>query len=188
MAESSSISIPLTPKTAEQPPLQQPFFQAETPAPPSAPSTTFVPDKTLSSAANLVKLLPSGTVLTFQSLSPSFSNHGNCSAADKYIIGFLIFISTLTCFVFSFSDSFVGSDGKHYYGIATFKGLHLINKTDDDDGGTNNTCLFPGGYIDTVKELFANLPIGMWLLSGLVFAIFPTTRKGIGYSEMAHDH
>jgi hypothetical protein len=33
-------------------------------------------DKTLSSASDLLKLLPTGTVLAFQALAPSFSNHG----------------------------------------------------------------------------------------------------------------
>ncbi|GLT38336.1 hypothetical protein SLA2020_125920 [Shorea laevis] len=82
---------------------------------------------TLSTASNLANLLPTGTVLIFQALLPSFSNNGNCSLALKYLTLGLIFICSLACFLSSFTDSFVHDDGKFYYGIATRSGLYIFN-------------------------------------------------------------
>ncbi|KAJ6380166.1 hypothetical protein OIU76_016759 [Salix suchowensis] len=35
------------------------------------------------------------------------------------------------------------------------------------------------------KALLINLPLGAWLLASLLFMLFPTTRKGIGYADTA---
>ncbi|KAL7239394.1 hypothetical protein ACSBR2_005324 [Camellia fascicularis] len=39
----------------------------------------------------------------------------------------LVGFCAIICFLSSFTDSFLGSDGKCYYGIATFKGLFVFN-------------------------------------------------------------
>jgi len=44
-------------------------------------------------------------------------------------------------------------------------------------------CLFPDAGSD-VRELLVNLPLGAGFLSSMVFMIFPTTRKSIGYTDM----
>ncbi|KAL6842533.1 hypothetical protein ACP4OV_027377 [Aristida adscensionis] len=104
-------------------------------APPPAPEPTSAADKTLASVANLAKLLPTGTALAFQSLSPSFTNRGACLAANRYLTAGLLYFCVLSCVFFSFTDSFVGSDGKLYYGIATAKGFLVFNyaAADGDD-------------------------------------------------------
>ncbi|GJM93954.1 hypothetical protein PR202_ga10555 [Eleusine coracana subsp. coracana] len=84
-------------------------------------------DKTLTSVANLAKLLPTGTALAFQAMSPSFTNRGACLPANRYLTAALIYVCVLSCAFFSFTDSFVGGDGKLYYGVAT------ANDDDDDD-------------------------------------------------------
>jgi hypothetical protein len=43
-------------------------------------------------------------------------------------------------------------------------------------------CFFPHAGANT-SELLKNLPLGTAFLSSFVFLIFPTTRKGIGYSD-----
>ncbi|KAL0375819.1 UNVERIFIED_CONTAM: protein DMP9 [Sesamum calycinum] len=45
----------------------------------------------------------------------------------------LIAFCAVICFLSSFTDSFTDSDGKLYYGIATFKGLYIFNSTTDHD-------------------------------------------------------
>ncbi|KAK4406747.1 protein DMP4 [Sesamum angolense] len=89
--------------------------------------------KTLASAANLANLLPTGTVLAFRTLIPSFSNKGTCQLSNKCLTTGLIAFCAVICFLSSFTDSFTDSDGKLYYGIATFKGLYIFNSTTDHD-------------------------------------------------------
>ncbi|KAK3166269.1 hypothetical protein QOZ80_1AG0043620 [Eleusine coracana subsp. coracana] len=86
-------------------------------------------DKPLGTAANLSKLLPTGTTLTFQTLAPSFTKGGNCTGHGVNfcftwgLIGFL----TLLTGVLSFTDSVTDRDGRTYYGCATCYGLWLFN-------------------------------------------------------------
>jgi hypothetical protein len=180
-------------------------------------------DTTLSGASDLLKLLPTGTVLAFQALAPSFTNHGVCHTANRYLVLALIGACTVSCVLLSFTDSIVGPDGKLYYGLATFWGFYPFNFA----GGAAQrgavfkdlsrfritaldfvhavfsavvflavavadasiqSCLFPDCGAD-VRELLVNLPLGAGFLSSVVFMIFPTTRKSIGYTDMTpHSH
>ncbi|XVF42016.1 hypothetical protein PTKIN_Ptkin01aG0326400 [Pterospermum kingtungense] len=88
--------------------------------------------KALPVSANLANLLPTGTVFAFQAVIPSFSNNGRCELAHKYMTLGIIIICSLACFLSSFTDSFVGKDGKLYYGIATPKGLYVFNDEYED--------------------------------------------------------
>ncbi|GMI65318.1 DUF679 domain membrane protein 10 [Hibiscus trionum] len=89
--------------------------------------------KALPGSANLANLLPTGTVFAFQAIIPSFSNNGKCELVHKYMTLGVIILCSLACFLSSFTDSFVGNDGKLYYGIATINGLWVFNDEDDDD-------------------------------------------------------
>lgn len=206
------------------PPPKSPTKSTTTHSPPqpssSSTSSPAVIDKTLSSAANLTKLLPSGTVFIFQALSPSFTNKGQCYPSNKYLTYSLLLICSLSCIFFSFTDTLKSPNSHLYYGIATFKGFYIFNY--DDDQETKNTrvkkdlnlkrfrlrvldyvhavftvvvflaltfgdanvqrCLFPGVGSDG-KELLVNMPMGAAVVAGLVFMVFPTKRKGIGYSD-----
>ncbi|XP_076959887.1 protein DMP10-like [Bidens hawaiensis] len=85
--------------------------------------------KTLAAASNLANLLPTSMVLAFRALTPSFTNRGTtCLPANRYLTVSLITVSSIICFLSSFTDSFINpSDGKLYYGIATLKGFCLFN-------------------------------------------------------------
>ncbi|KAG6491526.1 protein DMP3-like [Zingiber officinale] len=189
-------------------------------------------EKALSSASNLVKLLPSGTVLAFQALTPTFSNRGECHTPNRYLTAALIHVCALTCAFLSFTDTLRGRDGKLYYGVATLSGFRLFNYDDDDDAaaaavvsggdihGAGPTtlvaeeelrrhrvrlldcvhavfsvvmfltvafsdsdvvnCFFPEAG-ENARQLLINLPLGAGFMSGVVFIVFPTTRKGIGH-------
>jgi len=173
----------------------------------------------LSSASDLMKLLPTGTVLAFQALAPSFSNHGVCHVANRYLVLSLVGACAASCVLLSFTDSLVGRDGKLYHGAATFGGFYPFNFTGTREereatfkdlcrlritaldfvhaffsalvflavalaDASIQGCLFPDAGRD-VRELLVNLPLGAGFLSSMVFMIFPTTRKSIGYADMA---
>ncbi|CAO2836784.1 unnamed protein product [Amaranthus hypochondriacus] len=102
---------------------------------PPIPKTRGSLHKTLAGAASLANLLPTGTVLIFQALTPTLSQTGSCHTISKYLTIALIIICALTCFLSSFTDSFVGPTGKLFYGIATPNGLYVINaiRWEDDE-------------------------------------------------------
>lgn len=131
----------------------------------------------------------------------------------------LLCLCALSCVFFTFTDSLVGTDGKVYYGIATFKDFFVFNfKGDNGDQSvifshlekyrirfvdyihaiftvlvflavsfsdvSVQVCFFPHAGNNT-KELLINLPLGAGFLASMVFIVFPTTRKGIGYTNSA---
>ncbi|BAT16902.1 Os12g0421300, partial [Oryza sativa Japonica Group] len=76
--------------------------------------------------ANLARLLPTGTVLAYQSLSASFTNQGECFRANRWLsLGLVVFLSA-ACVFFAFTDS-VLYKGKVYYGFALPTRLNLFN-------------------------------------------------------------
>uniref|UniRef100_A0A8R7UZ87 Uncharacterized protein n=1 Tax=Triticum urartu TaxID=4572 RepID=A0A8R7UZ87_TRIUA len=210
----SSTTIQIHPLTTEE------ITTATTAAP--MPSTGPTPPATvMSSVANLAQLLPTGTVLAYQALSPSFTNHGKCETSNQWLTGVLVVVLAMLCLFFSFTDSVVGRrDGKLYYGFATLHGFNVFNFSSEEerqewndldqfrrlrlrpldfvhaffaavvfltvafsDVGLQN-CFFQDADRNT-EELLKNLPMGMAFLSSFVFIIFPTKRKGIGFSDTA---
>lgn len=203
--------------------------------PPNRGGGSIVLNKALASAATLVKLLPSSTVFAFHALSPSFSNSGLCYPSNKYLTALLIIVCSISCCFFAFTDSITGSDGKVYYGVATYEGIYVFNNYCSGNGrGRNNNADVRGGgggdnddglmdlkrfrirWMDYMHALFSlivfmtiafgdsevmkcffpcagpnhktllvNLKLGAVFLSSVVFLIFPTSRKGIGYLDMA---
>lgn len=176
-------------------------------------------DKTLCCACDIIKLLPTGTVMAFHALAPSFSNHGVCGTASRYLTLVLIAACAASCLLLSFTDSLVGHDGRLYYGVAMPRGFYPFNF---DDGTCDErtckfadmprmkikaldfvhalvsavlfivvalgnagiqSCLFPDIGSD-VREVLMNLPVGLGFLSSMVFMIFQTTWKSIGYTDL----
>lgn len=166
-------------------------------------------DKVFSSSSNLIKLLPTTTVLIFQVLSPTATNGGACYTANKYLTGCLLGLCGILCSAAPFTDSYKESDGTLYYGIVTINGLWTlnseINKTVDlssyklkflDFVHSVLSVLVFGSvafmdsdvvncyYADVranAKQLVINLPLGVGFICSLLFVVFPTTRHGMGY-------
>ncbi|CAI8591621.1 unnamed protein product [Vicia faba] len=83
---------------------------------------------TLTAAANLTKLLPTGTVLVFQALIPVFTNKGSCDSVTHILTLGLLLLLAFSCILACFTDTVKSSNGKRiYHGIATFKGLWLLD-------------------------------------------------------------
>lgn len=89
-------------------------------------------DKTLSTASNLARLLPTGTTTAFQTLAPSFTNHGDCLPVNRYFTWALIGFLGLLCALISFTDSITDHHGHTHYGLVTLWGFKPFNPDDDD--------------------------------------------------------
>lgn len=127
----TSIPKPPTP-TATNPP-ESPKSQHATPPPP--PSLT---QRALTGTANLANLLPTGTLLALQVLTPIFSSNGACDSATGPLTTVLLGLLALSCFLASFTDSFRSPvDGQVYYGFATPNGLWLFDSRADTGTGTD---------------------------------------------------
>ncbi|KAK9919733.1 hypothetical protein M0R45_028313 [Rubus argutus] len=87
--------------------------------------------KALTRVGSLANLLPTGTVLAFQAITPSLSYNGSCHVFNKYLVALVMLACSLVCFLSSFSDSFEHNN-KVFYGVATFKGLAVFNYQDHE--------------------------------------------------------
>ncbi|KAK7412389.1 hypothetical protein VNO78_03845 [Psophocarpus tetragonolobus] len=166
--------------------------------------------QTFQSTAHLANLLPTGTVLAFQLLSPIFTNIGNCDSVSMVMTATLVSLCGGSCFLLCLTDSFRDSKGNICYGFATLRGLWII------DGSTTLppqlaakyrlkfidfmhavmsvlvfaaialfdqnvvNCFFPAPSIQT-QEILTALPVGIGVLGSMFFVAFPTQRHGIGF-------
>nr|XP_043629530.1 protein DMP2 [Erigeron canadensis] len=168
---------------------------------------TTVRNKTFSGVGNLIKLLPTGTVFTFQFLNPVLTNRGNCTTVNRYLTSALITVCGLSCIFSSFTDSYEDEDGTIHYGIATPKGFWPSPTSSSVDVSNyklrigdlvhatftvvvfavvalldENTveCLYPS-FETNEKMLMMVVPPVIGAVSSTVFMVFPNTRHGIGY-------
>ncbi|GFP82688.1 hypothetical protein PHJA_000411900 [Phtheirospermum japonicum] len=195
LRQRSSISLSNQPSTSPNPP------------PPSQPAQSVL-SQALQSSAHLANLLPTGTLLTFQLLTPIFTNNGSCDSATRPLTLILLAMLAVSCFLASFTDSIKASDGQVYYGFATRKGLWLFdNNVPPRDLSKYRLsfidfvhavmsvlvfvavalrdknvvgCLYPEPGTEA-REVLDILPVGVGFVSGSLFIMFPTRRHGIGY-------
>ncbi|GFQ01503.1 hypothetical protein PHJA_002294200 [Phtheirospermum japonicum] len=166
--------------------------------------------QTFESTAHLANLLPTGSVLAFQLLSPIFSNQGQCDNVSRALTAGLVAICGFSCILLSFTDSFKDQKGNICYGFATFRGLWII------DGSASLhpeiaakyklkfidfvhalmsilvfgaialfdenvvNCFYPAPSAG-VKEVLTALPVGVGVGCSMLFVVFPTKRHGIGF-------
>lgn len=105
--------------------LQFPLLPAN--KPPKTPTQKAV-RKAFKGTAHLANLLPTGSVLTFQFLSPILTHDGKCkSFVNHASVAALLAFCAATCFLMSFTDSFRDARGKVRYGVATFRGLWVLD-------------------------------------------------------------
>ncbi|KAL8460523.1 hypothetical protein ACS0TY_031374 [Phlomoides rotata] len=166
--------------------------------------------QTFESTAHLANLLPTGSVLAFQILSPIFSNQGECDSVSRSMTAGLVALCGLSCILLSFTDSFKDQKGNICYGFATFRGLWII------DGSVTIPpeiaakyklkfidfvhalmsilvfaaialfdenvvkCFYPEPSTET-KEVLTSLPVGIGVACSMLFVVFPTKRHGIGF-------
>ncbi|XP_022978764.1 protein DMP4-like [Cucurbita maxima] len=166
--------------------------------------------QTFRSTASLANLLPTGTVLAFQLLSPIFNNQGNCDSISRYLTAALLALCGLSCFLQSFTDSFRDSQGNVCYGCATFRGMWIIDGSEElpaADAAKYRlrfidflhafmsilvfsaialfdenvvSCFYPAPS-DQAQEILTSLPVGIGVFCSMLFVLFPTRRHGIGF-------
>ncbi|KAM0854962.1 hypothetical protein ACQ4PT_050085 [Festuca glaucescens] len=216
-SSSSAVSVRQRSTAASSPLLQEDQLQQEKQQgadggsilPPPAPRSPLY--QALTSTASLANLLPTGTVLAFQLLAPTFTNHGACDATTALLTRSLLAVLALSCLLASFTDSLKGPDGRVYYGLATPRGLWLLDYP--PGAPVPDTAKYRLAFIDAVHaalsvavfgvvaardknvvgcfygpspaketaEALDIVPLGVGVLCSLLFVAFPTRRHGIGY-------
>ncbi|XP_015624287.1 protein DMP6 [Oryza sativa Japonica Group] len=176
--------------------------------------------KALNSTADLAKHLPTGAVLAFEVLSPSFTADGSCTAANRALTACLVGACALCCFLLCFTDSYRDATGSVRYGFVTPSGsLRLI----DSGSGSGSpppppprddryrlgardvlhgalsfavflavamvdrnvvACFYPVESPAT-RQLLAAVPMAAGAAGSFLFAMFPSTRRGIGFPVAA---
>ncbi|KAB1214136.1 hypothetical protein CJ030_MR5G027249 [Morella rubra] len=169
------------------------------------PNRSAITDGTFSGLRNLIRLLPTGTAFTYLFLGPLFSNFGRCHPFNKLLTGVLVGVCGWSCFISTFTDSYVGLDGRTHFGIATRKGLWPSRR----ESHNVDLAVYRLRFRDFVHALFVMLvfavvvfldpntvgcfsltsnrsflklmPPLVGMVSSVVFFFFPTSRNGIGY-------
>ncbi|XP_010938910.2 protein DMP2-like [Elaeis guineensis] len=171
-------------------------------------SAQTIGDRAFKGVADLMKLLPSGTVFLFQFLNPLLTNAGHCHTVNKYLSGALLAICGFSCCFSSFSDSYIGSDGKVYHGLVTKDGLWSFSDPNASSkvlskyklrygdfvhaflslivlaviallDGNIVSCFYPS-FESEEKTLLMVLPTVVGGLASSAFMIFFNNRHGIG--------
>ncbi|XP_044461061.1 protein DMP3-like [Mangifera indica] len=155
----------------------------ETPKSPSRPPSLSqrAISQTLTTTANLANLLPTGTLLAFQLLTPIFTNNGACDNATRPMTLFLLLLLAVSCFLASFTDSVKSSDGQVYYGLATTKGLFLFDYPDPSGVGLPDLSKYKIRFIDGVHAVLSVLVFGAFALrdKNVLTCFYPTPDREI---------
>ena len=196
---------------------QAPLLENQPLPPPAAAKPAKTPRqkvvrKAFKGTAHLSNLLPTGSVLTFQFLSPIVTHEGKCrSFVSQGATAAVLAFCAATCFAMSFTDSFRDERGKVRYGVATFRGLWVV------DGASGSlppeeaakyrlrlvdfvhaflsififaaVAMFDKNVIgcfypspsEEALEMLTALPVTVGVICGLFFVLFPTRRHGVGF-------
>lgn len=130
--------------------------------------------QTLNTTANLANLLPTGTLLAFQLLTPIFTNNGACESVTRNLTLLLLFLLAFSCFLGCFTDSVKSTDGKVYYGFATFSGMYLFDYVPDYDNESSRSDL-----PDLRKYRIRLIDVIHGILTVLVFAAVALRDKNV---------
>lgn len=123
-----------------------------------SPPLPSLSQRALESTAHLANLLPTGTLLAFQLLTPIFTNNGSCDLATRPMTLILLSILAVSCFLASFTDSVRARDGQVFYGVATRRGLWLFDSQAAAAAGIPaDLGKFKAGFIDCVHAVLSVL-------------------------------
>ncbi|RLM87626.1 uncharacterized protein C2845_PM04G29640 [Panicum miliaceum] len=171
-------------------------------ADPAAKSTTagVMADATFKSIGDVLKLLPTATVIVYEVLNPIVTNTGACRVGYKIATGILLGLCGFFCAFSTFTDSYVGADGKVKYGLVTPRGLLPFADSGAAAGGGRDFSRYRLRFSDFVHAAFAvavfagvalladanterqkKVVMALPVVVGVVFIVFPSTRHEIGY-------
>ncbi|KAG8099233.1 hypothetical protein GUJ93_ZPchr0013g35446 [Zizania palustris] len=114
-------------------------------------------DATFGSVGDVLKLLPTATVIVYEVLTPIVTNAGECGLANKVVTPVLLVLCALFCALSQFTDSYVGGDGKVRYGVVTPRGLVPFGAVgdDDDDASVRDFSRYRLRFADFVHASFS---------------------------------
>ncbi|KAF8679095.1 hypothetical protein HU200_045856 [Digitaria exilis] len=111
-------------------------------------------DVTFKSIGDVLKLLPTATVIVYEVLNPIVTNTGACDLGHKIATGILLGLCGFSCAFSTFTDSYVGADGKVKYGLVTPRGLLPFNDDSTSSGG-RDLSKYKLRFADFVHAAFA---------------------------------
>ncbi|XP_047964162.1 protein DMP2-like [Salvia hispanica] len=160
----------------------------------------------LSGTARLNVLLPTATILAFSIFAPLLTNDGKCTTLDRWLMGFFLAVSASSCVFFSFTDSFRTSSGRLYYGVATLRGIrnfgggrarprlpgeYRLRWSDAYHASLSLVAFLTFALLQSdvlscydlvLARKFTNtFPLVVGFVISLLFVLFPSKRRGIGY-------
>jgi len=112
-------------------------------------------DATFEGIGDVLKLLPTATVIVYQVLNPIVTNAGACHVGYKIATGILIGLCGFFCAFSTFTDSYVGADGKVKYGLVTPRGLLPFAESGAAAAGGTNFSKYRLRFSDFVHAAFA---------------------------------
>ena len=112
-------------------------------------------DATFKSIGDVLKLLPTATVIVYLVLNPIVTNAGECHVGYKIATGILIGLCGFFCAFSTFTDSYVGADGKVKYGLVTPRGLLPFAESGAAAAGGTNFSKYRLRFSDFVHAAFA---------------------------------
>ncbi|XP_050379661.1 protein DMP7-like [Argentina anserina] len=198
--------------TVRAPTSSSPFSSPIVAPNPPKTSTQKTMRKTFKGTAHLANLLPTGTVLTFQMFSPVFTHQGKCSTSANHMITILLLIfCSISSFLLCLTDSFRDERGKVRYGLATFKGLFVLDGSNHFISAElaakykltfidffhafmsvlvfgavalfdhNIVSCFYPKLTEEGKQVLFVIPVGVGIVCSILFVLFPSKRHGIGF-------
>ncbi|KAJ6683354.1 hypothetical protein OIU85_007078 [Salix viminalis] len=189
--------------------IAQPFLENALQKPAKTPGQKAM-RKTFKGTAHLARLLPTGSVLAFQILSPVLTHEGQCRSITSQTMTLgLLAVCGLACFLLCFTDSFRDGRGKVRYGMVTFKGLWIMDspvELSPEEAAKYKlrfmdvlhafmsilvfgaVSLFDKNVVrcffptptDEAKDLLIAVPATIGVICSILFLAFPSKRHGIG--------
>jgi hypothetical protein len=160
----------------------------------------------LSGTARLNVLLPTATILTFAIFAPLVTDDGNCARVNRVLTAAFVLLCATSCVFFTLTDSFRSATGRLRYGVATLKGIATFCGGRKGPREPERYRLrwsdlfyttlslvafvtFAASHHDIVRcyypevprKVVNTVPLVIGFVVSLLFVLFPSKRRGIGY-------
>ncbi|XP_006645130.1 protein DMP7-like [Oryza brachyantha] len=174
-------------------------------------SLILVANLILSGTARLNVLLPTATILTFAIFAPLLTDDGKCTHLNRVLTGAFMLLCAASCVFFTLTDSFRSpTTGRLRYGIATPAGIRTFcvvarrrkaAPRDPERYRLRRSDLFHAAlalvafvtfaashhdivlcyYPGVPRKVVNTVPLVVGFVVSLLFVLFPSKRRGIGY-------
>ncbi|PKA47954.1 hypothetical protein AXF42_Ash016300 [Apostasia shenzhenica] len=166
----------------------------------------YVLNLVLSGTARLNVLLPTATILAFTIFAPLLTNDGDCSAANRWLTAAFLLLCAASCAFFAVTDSYRTASGSLHYGVATLRGMWTFSSRRKGPAEPARYRLrwpdlfhalmsvvafvtFAGSHRDVVgcfypevpRKVINTAPLVVGFAVSVLFVVFLTRRRGIGY-------